>query len=133
MKLGLAALCLAVLTLLTQQARAESIRWMQPDFEPGDTWEYRVVSVEVEQDWQPMKELWNVGEIRGAVVEPLVSMTVEARTTRNGVTGAVSAPKLYVPEPSLSVGLAVGCAALAFIAFMASRPQGAQKWRSFKS
>ena len=130
MKLGLAALCLVVLVLLTQQARAESIRWTQPDYEAGDTWEYRVLSVEVAPGWHPLKQLWNVGEIRGAVVEPLVSMTVEARTTRDGVTGVVSAPKVYVPEPSLSVGLVVGCAALAF---SASRPRASQKWRSFKS
>lgn len=106
---------------------------MQPDFEPGDTFEYRVVSVEVEQGWQPMKALWQLGEMRGAVVEPLVSMTVEARTTRDGVTGAVSAPKVYVDEPSLSVGLFVGCAVLAFSASRASRPRASQKWRSRQS
>ena len=89
-----------ILLLLTSQASAESIRWMQPDYEEGDTFEYRVVSVEFVPEWHPLEELWKVGEIRGAVVDPLVSMTVEARTTRNGVTGAVSAQKVYpVPEP----------------------------------
>ena len=99
-----------ILLLLTSQASSESIRWMQPDYEPGDTFEYRVVSVEVVPEWQTLEELWKVGEIRGAVVDPLVSMTVEARTTRDGVTGPVSAPKVYVPEPggvALLTGLGV--------------------------
>lgn len=122
-------LALALLALSAQPAGAESIRWMQPDYEEGDTWEYRVVSVEVEQGWQPLNELWRLGEIRGAVMEPLISMTVEARTTRDGVVGAVSEEHIYVPEPSLSVGLLVGCAALALSASRASRPRASQKWR----
>ena len=88
-----------LLLFIASQASAESIRWMQPDYEPGDTFEYRVVSVDVVPGWQPLEELWKVGEIRGAVVKPLVSMRVEARTTRDGVTGEVSAPKVYIPEP----------------------------------
>ena len=89
-----------LILFIAGSAHAESIRWMQPDYEEGDTFEFRVVSVDVVPGWHPMEELWKVGEIRGAVVEPLVSMTVEARTTRNGVTGAVSAQKVYpVPEP----------------------------------
>ncbi len=133
MKLCLAALCLVVLVLFAQQAGAESIIWMQPGHKKGDTFEYRVVAVEAEQGWHALKALWQVGERRGAVVEPLVSWTVEARTTRDGVTGAVSAPKVYVDEPSLSVGLLVGCAALAFSASRASRPRASQKWRSRNS
>ena len=89
-----------ILFIASQASAEESIRWMQPDYEEGDTFEYRVVSVEVVPEWQPLEELWKVGEIRGAVVDPLVSMTVEARTTtRDGVTGPVSAQMVYVPEP----------------------------------
>lgn len=121
MKFGPAILCLAALALFNQQARAESIRWIHPGheeggtFEEGDTFEYRVVSVEVAPGWRPLKELYRLGEIRGAVVDPLVSMTVEARTTRDGVTGAVSAPKVYVPEPGMLAGLVVGVVALGML------------------
>ncbi len=127
MKLGTA---LAILVLFAQQASAESMLWMQPDYEEGDTWEYRVISVEVAPGWHPLKQLWQVGEKRGAVVEPLVSMTVEARTTRDGVVSEVSEEHVYVDEPSLSVGLVVGCVALAL---RASRPRASQKCRSRNS
>lgn len=104
-----------ILLLLTSQASAEeSIRWMQPDYEPGDTFEYRVVSVEVVPEWQTLEELWKVGEIRGAVVDPLVSMTVEARTTRDGVTGPVSEEHVYVPEPG-GVALLAGLGLLGWM------------------
>lgn len=109
--LFIATLLFIAAFILAGPANTESIRWMQPDYEKDDTFEYRVVSVEVEQGWQPLKELWNVGEIRGAVVEPLVSMTVEARTTRDGVTGAVSEELLYVPEPG-GLGLLAGIGVL---------------------
>jgi len=123
----------AVLVLCAQQAGAESIRWVQPDHEPGDTFEYRVISVEVDEAWRPLESAWKLGGIHGAFMEPLVSMTVEARTTRGGVTGAVSAPKVYVSEPSLQLGLAIGCIALATSASRASRPRASQKWRSCQS
>lgn len=116
MKLGLALLCLVALALVTQQARAESVRWIQPDYEAGDTFEYRIVSVEVALGWQPLEELWRVGEVRGAVVAPLVSVTVEARTWRGGVVSEVSEPVVYVPEPGGLLGLVVGIAALCVLA-----------------
>ena len=102
---------LLLLALSVQTASAETIRWSQPDFEEGDTWEYRVISVEVAPGWQPMDELWRLTEIRGAVVAPLVSMTVVARTTRAGVVGEVSEPRVYVPEPG-GLGLLAGLGVL---------------------
>ncbi len=131
MKLGLALLCLVALALCVQQARAESIRWTQPDHEEGDTFEFRVISVEVAEGWQPLNELWSLSEIRGAVVAPLVSMTVEARTTRDGVVSEVSEHRIYVSEPSLHLGLLVGLGVMASRAVRASRPHGSQKCRSF--
>ena len=131
MRLGLSLLCLVVLALVTQQARAESIRWLG---EEGDRWEYRVTSVEVVPGWQPLEEMWHLGEVRGAVVEPLVSMTVEARTWRDGVVGVASERHVYVPEPPLLLGLVVGCVALAFSrASRASRPSASQTCRSRQS
>ena len=93
-----------ILLLITGQASAESIRWLG---EEGDRWEYRVTSVEVAPGWRPLKELWRLGEVRGAVVEPLVSMTVEARTWRDGVVGVASEQHTYVPEPG-GLGLLAG-------------------------
>ena len=113
MRLGFAILCLAVFTLLSQQARAESVRWMQPDYEPRDTWEWRVVEVEVSDTWLPLELLWQVGNEHGAVVEPLLSWTVEARTWRDGVVSEVSEPHVYVPEPGVLVGLVAGISCLA--------------------
>ena len=134
MKLGPALLCLAALALCTQSARAESIRWLQPDYEEGDTWQYRVISIEAVPGWRPLEELWRVGEVRGAVVSPLVSMTVEVRTWRGGVVSEVSQPVVIVPEPSLLSGLAVGCVALACSrASRASRPRASHTWRSRQS
>ena len=115
MKLGLALLCLA---FVTQQARAESIRWLQPDHEPGDTWEYRVLSIEAVSDWQPLEELWRVGEVRGAVVAPRALVTVQARTWRSGVVSDSSEPVVYVPEPSLLLGLLAGMSVLGVLARM---------------
>ena len=86
---------------------AESIRWLQPDYEAGDTWEVRITAVEVAPGWQPLEELWHVGEVRGAVVSPIVSMTVEARTWRGGVVSEVSNPVVIVPEPG-GLGLLAG-------------------------
>ena len=130
MKLGITLLCLAVLALLTQQARAEPIlfAWEQPDYETGDTWE-----ILKDGTWIPLVPIWGSGGVHSALVEASLPTTVRARTTRGGVVSGVSVPKVYVPEPSLSVGLWVGCAALAFSASMASRPPASQKWRSFKS
>ena len=127
--------CLALLCLacLSGQASAESIRWTQSDYEAGDRWEYRVLAVEVAPGWQPLKELWHVGEVRGAVVAPLVSMTVDARRWRDGVVSEVSEKHVYVPEPSLLSGLAVGCVALASRASRASRPRASQTCRSRQS
>ena len=107
-----------ILLLITSPAHAESILWMQPAHEEGDMFEYRVVSVEVEPEWQVLEELWTVGEVRGAVVPAIVSWTVEARTTRDGVTGQVSEQKVYVlPEPG-------GLGLLAAIGLL-----GLLKWR----
>lgn len=111
-KLGLALLCLAIFALLSQQARAESVRWLQPDYEAGDTWEWRVVEIEVSDAWLPLEALWQVGEVRGAVVAPLLSVTLEARAWRDGVVSQVSVPVVYVPEPGVLAGLVVGVAAL---------------------
>ncbi len=133
MKLGLPLLCLAALALCTQQARAEPIRWIQPGHEAKDTLEYRIVSVEVADGWQLLEELWRAGEVRGGLVVPLASMTVVARTTRGGVVSEVSEPVVYVPEPSLLLGLVSGCGVLALSASSASRPQASQKCRSFHS
>lgn len=129
----LALLLFAILTLLTQQVRAESIRWTQPDHEVGDTFEFRVVSIEAVEDWQPLDELWRLSEIRGAVVAPLVSWTVEVRTTRDGVVGPVSEQHRYVPEPSLHLGLLVGLGVMASRASRASRPSASQKCSLAKS
>ncbi len=111
-RLGLALLCLAALALCTQQARAESVRWLQPGHEAGDTWEWRVVAVEVSDDWQPLEELWRVGATRGAIVTPMVSWTVEARTWRDGVVSVASEPVVYVPEPGVLLGLVAGAGCL---------------------
>lgn len=131
MKLGLAALCLVVLVLCTQQARAESIliAWEQPGYEAGDTWEIGRSG----GAWVPLVPIWGAGGVHSALIEASLPTTVVARTTRDGVVSEVSEPHVYVDEPSLSVGLLVGCAALAFSASRASRPRASQKWRSRNS
>ena len=96
-----------LLLLIAGQASAESVRWLQPDYEAGDRWEYRVVAVEVADTWRPLEELWHFGEIRGAVVSPIVSMTVEARSWRGGEVSEVSKPVVIVPEPG-GLGLLAG-------------------------
>ena len=65
MRLGFAIIILTACALFVAGARAESIRWTQPDYEEGDTWEYRVTAFEVAPGWRPLEELWRVGEVRG--------------------------------------------------------------------
>lgn len=133
MKLGFALLCLVALALFTQQARAESIRWMQPDYEEGDTWEYRIIDVEPVSEGRHVEERLRVGEVHWADIAPLVSLKIQMRTWRKGAVSEWSKPVVYLPEPGLVGGLVAGCGALALSAFIASRPQASQKYRSFKS
>ena len=96
-----------ILLLITGQASAESIRWLQPDHEAGDTFEYRIISVEAVKGWHPLEASWKLSEIHGAVVPAIVSWTVEARTLRGGEVSEVSNQHTYVPEPG-GLGLLAG-------------------------
>lgn len=129
MRLGLPLLCLVVLTLLTQQARADdSLRWRQSDCAVGeaceeeDTTEYRIlVGLGYgTTDWLEVTDPWLAGEVHGGtIVDVPEGGHVEMRTWRSvfwegewedvmSESGPIPAI-LYVPEPSLLLGLGVGC------------------------
>jgi len=127
-KLGFALLCLAVFTLCTRGARAESIliAWVQPDYEVGDRWELAPI-------WAQLVPIWGSGGVHSAFVEVSLPATLQVRTWRGLNVSDTSEPVVYVPELSLLTGLVVGCVVIACSASRASRPQASQKWRSFQS
>ena len=108
-----AALGLAV----TWQARADDylLKWEQPDWVEGDTWEVRWESCEVVSDWVPLEPQWGSEGLRAGLAGPVVSCVAVARTTRDGVTGAVSDPRVYVPEPPWLLGVLAGCGGLSLM------------------
>lgn len=129
MKLGLALLCLTIFTLLSQQARADSIRWHQPDCavgeacEENDISEYRILTGFGTSDWFIPTDQWLAGEIHGGTVMTMPPEAtppgayVEMRTWRDvegeAVVSASLTQTLYVPEPPLLLGMVVGIGALA--------------------